>query len=89
MMTGEKYFMDALERIPPEITKRVDWSMGISDRLSGLLSERGLSQKDFAKLMSRSEPEVSRWLGGQHNFTLATLAKISAVLGTDLIAVTK
>ena len=29
------------------------------------------------------------WLSGQHNFTLRTLAKISVVLGEDLIQISK
>jgi transcriptional regulator with XRE-family HTH domain len=47
-----------------------------------------MTQKDFAKQIGRSEAEVSRWVGGTHNFTLATLAKISTVLEIPLISVT-
>lgn len=89
MITGQRFFTDALEQIPPATKKQVDWSMEISDRLSGILSQRGMTQKQFAALMERSEAEVSRWLAGLHNFTLATLAKISSVLGEDLISVTR
>ena len=34
-----------------------------------------------------TQAEVSRWLSGNHNFTLATLAKISVALGVNLITV--
>ena len=87
MITGAKFFTDAIQSIPPEIQKQVDLSMAISDAIASILSKRSLSQKDFARMMGKTETEVSRWLGGRHNFTLATLAKISSVLKEDLIQV--
>lgn len=84
---GQKFFMDTLEHMPKEIRTQVDLSMGISDRIADILEERGMTQKDFARLMGKTEAEVSRWLAGRHNFTLATLAKISSALGTDIIKV--
>lgn len=84
-MTGADFYMKAVKDIPPEIKKQVDWSMSVSDAIARTLSERGMSQKDFARLMGKTETEVSRWLGGTHNFTLSTLAKISVALGTDLV----
>lgn len=86
-MTGADFYMNAIRNIPPEIQKQVDMSMAVSDTIARILSERGMSQKDFARLMGKTETEVSRWLAGRHNFTLATLAKISAVLQQDLIKV--
>lgn len=88
-MKGEKFFMDALNRIPKDIEKRVYLSMEVSDRISEILAERGMTQKDFAKGMNRSEAEISRWLGGTHNFTLSTIAKISTYLGEDIIKIKK
>lgn len=52
-----------------------------------ILKKRGLSQKEFAHLMGKTEPEVSRWVGGTHNLTIRALAKISVVLGEDVIKV--
>ena len=37
--------------------------------------------------MGKTEAEVSRWVGGTHNFTLRTIAKISSAIETDLIRV--
>ena len=84
-MKGQKFFLDALAKIPTDIDKQVGWSMRVSDKIADVLHESGMSQKDFAKSMGRSEAEVSRWLSGTHNFTLSTLAKISACLGVDII----
>lgn len=86
-MSANSMFREELARIPAEMKKQVDMSWAIADKIDSLLKERGLSQKEFAHLMGKTEPEVSRWVGGTHNFTLRTLAKISTVLGEDVIKV--
>jgi transcriptional regulator with XRE-family HTH domain len=45
-----------------------------------------MTQKDFARLMGKTETEVSRWLSGTHNMTLATLCKISIALGENILS---
>ena len=80
-------FREELAKIPADMRKQVDMSWAIADKIDELLKQRGLSQKEFAHLMGKTEPEVSRWVGGPHNFTLRTLAKISTVLGEDVIKV--
>lgn len=86
-MTANSTFRNALSEIPKDVSLQVGWSFGISDKIDARIKEMGLTQKEFAKLVGKSEPEVTRWLSGTHNFTLKTLAKISAVLGEDLIVV--
>jgi len=46
-----------------------------------------MTQKELAKRLGTSAAAVSRWLGGGHNFTLSTLARISVVLDVPLISV--
>ena len=60
-----------------------------ANRMYDILESRGMTQKDFARLMGKSETEVSRWLSGTHNLTLATLSKISVALGANIIGVMK
>lgn len=88
-MKGSVVFQNALKQIPDDVKIQVDLSMGIADRIVAILKAKNLTQKEFARLMGKTEAEVSRWVGGTHNFTLSTLAKISAVLGTSLIGVSK
>lgn len=78
-------YLDAINNIPPKIQKQVNMSMAISDKIARVLQEKNISQKDFAKLMGKTEIEVSRWLSGGHNFTISTLAKISVKLGIDFL----
>lgn len=84
-MKNSVIFQNALKQVPEDVKIQVDLSMGIADRIVAVLNAKNMTQKEFAKLMGKTEAEVSRWVGGTHNFTLSTLAKISAALGTSLI----
>ncbi len=80
-------FDQIVAETPPELKKRLDLSFAIADKLDAILKQRGLTQKEFARMIGRSQAEVSRWLSGTHNFTLATLAKISVTLGCSVVTV--
>ena len=69
--------------------RQMDLSVQIANRIYEIMEDKGLSQKDLAHLLGKTETEVSRWLSGTHNMTMATLAKISSALGTDIVRVTK
>ena len=86
-MSTNSLFREELAKIPQDVRKQVDMSWAIADKIDALLKAKGMSQKEFAHLMGKTEPEVSRWLAGTHNFTLRTLAKISVVLGEDVIKI--
>ncbi|MGN0236040.1 MAG: helix-turn-helix domain-containing protein [Paludibacteraceae bacterium] len=62
-------------------------SADVANCIFSILEERGMSQKDFARLMNKTEAEISRWLSGTHNFTLSTIAAISIALKTDILSV--
>ena len=86
-MNAKLNLQDYLNDIPTDVKKEVDWSFAIADKIEETLQEKQISHKELAKRMGKTEAEVSRWVGGTHNFTLATLAKISAALGVPLITV--
>ena len=67
----------------------MEWSFIISDVIEEALQKQGITKKEFAKRTGTSFAAVSRWLSGGHNFTLSTLARISAVLGVPVISVTR
>ena len=85
--SAAKLFDQILAETPPELKKQLDMSFAIADKLDAILKERGMSQKEFAQMIGHSQAEVCRWLSGTHNFTLATLAKISVALGVNLLTV--
>ena len=84
-----KLFNETLAASPPDVKRQVALSFDIADRIDSILKKRNLSQKEFARMVGRSEAEVSRWVGGTHNFTISTIAKISAALDTDIINVAR
>lgn len=58
-------------------------ALTILDKLENL----NWSQKDLAKAMGVSPQLVNKWVRGNENFTLETLANLKTVLGIELIAV--
>lgn len=43
----------------------------------------------MAEKLDKKPSEISKWLSGEHNFTLRSLAKLSAELGEALLEVPK
>lgn len=82
--------MDSIRQsTPPEVKKQVDLCVAIANRIYAIMDERGMNQKELAKKLGKTETEVSRWLSGTHNLTIATIAKIATVLGDDIITTTQ
>lgn len=88
-MKPTNVYLDAIKEIPLEIQKETALSFAVSDRIHSILVKNGMTQKELARKMNKTEAEVSIWLSGQHNFTLRTIAKISAILGEDILKVEK
>lgn len=56
-------------------------------RVNQLLKAKGYSQKDLADMLEKRPSEINKWLVGEHNFTLRSLAKLEAELGETIINV--
>jgi ribosome-binding protein aMBF1 (putative translation factor) len=56
-------------------------------RVNQLLKAKGFSQKDLADKLEKRPSEINKWLVGEHNFTLRSLAKLEAELGETIINV--
>ena len=73
--------MDSIRKsTPAETNKQVDFCVAIANRVFDLMNEKGIKQRDLAKLLGKTETEVSRRLSGTHNLTIATIAKMAVVL---------
>ena len=86
-MIQNKLFRDCLAAIPAEQKAEFDLSFGIAERISEILKAKGLTQKDFARLLNKRDSEISKWLTGRHNFTTQTIARIETALGSKLISI--
>lgn len=87
-MKTNKLMDEIRQTISPAMKRQMEMSVKIANRIYEIMEEQGLSQKDLAMLLGKTETEVSRWLSGTHNMTMATIAKISEALGTDIIQIT-
>lgn len=86
-MKTNKIMDEIRSTISPEMKMQMELSVAIANRIYEILEARGMSQKDFARLMGKTETEVSRWLSGTHNLAMATICKISAALNADVVKV--
>ena len=87
-MKTNKFLDEIRQTMSPEMKRQMEMSVKIANRIYEIMEEKGLSQKDLARLLGKTETEVSRGLSGTHNMTMATIAKISEALDTDIIRVT-
>ncbi len=67
--------------------KFVSKSYSLMKRIRKQMEEKAWEQKDLAKALDKSEPEISKWLSGFHNFTFKSLMKLEEALECDLILV--
>lgn len=86
-MKTSEMFQQEIAKVPIELKLELDLSFAIADKIDAKIKEKGMTQKEFAKKMNKTEAEVSRWLSGTHNFTLKTIAKITNVLGESIITI--
>ena len=84
-MKTNKILDEIRGHISPDVKKQLEISVSLANRIYDILEAKGMSQKDLAKLLGKTETEVSRWLSGTHNLTIATIAKISVALREDII----
>lgn len=78
-------FLQMVAEVPAQVRTEVDLSFAIADRIDTLVKKRGLTKKEFAESIGKRPSEVTKWLSGQHNFTIRTLAMLSNYFGEPLI----
>ncbi len=89
MTNTKSLFRQTLDEIPEETHIFIRKYTDILDRIQILLERKGMKQRDLALALGKSESEISKWLGGEHNFTLLSISKLEAVLGEEILIVSK
>lgn len=74
-------------QVPSNVKDEVDLSFAIADKIDALIKEKGLSKKEFADAIGKRPSEVTKWLSGQHNFTIRTLSMLSNFFGKALVTI--
>src|SRR5882762_1588198 len=78
-----------LSETPQDVRIFVRKYSDIVVRVNQLLREKGFTQKDLATKLDKTPSEISKWLTGDHNFTLRSIAKLEAILGEPILVVAK
>lgn len=87
MRTANISLRELLGEISPADRAQTRLSFEISNRLYALMQEKGLTKKQLADAIGKRPSEITRWLSGEHNFTIATLGMLSAFFGQPIITV--
>ena len=78
-----------LDETPKDVEIFVRLYSDITVRINQILKQKNMTQKDLADLLEKKPSEINKWLKGEHNFTLRSIAKLQAELGEELIYVPK
>jgi transcriptional regulator with XRE-family HTH domain len=78
-----------LDETPEEVRIFVRQYTSIVMRINQILEAKGYTQKDLADRMQKKPSEINKWLKGNHNLTLKTLAKLEAELGEPIICTSR
>lgn len=85
MKSMQHEFIQLVESISAAQKEEARLSFDIADRIAQLMQEHGLSKKQLADALGRRPSEITKWLSGQHNFTLRTIAMLSTFFGKAII----
>lgn len=77
-----------ITEINPDKLAKMRNRMLIAAKIADAMQAQHLNQKQFAKLMGRTESEISDWLSGDRNFTIDTLFDIGQALGVTFLSTT-
>ena len=58
-MIHDKLFRDCISAIPSDQKAEFELSFSIAERLAEILKEKGLTQKDLAKMLHKRDSEIS------------------------------
>lgn len=82
---ASKYFRKVAHKVTDEAKRFTTNSLDIIEQVHYLLKQEGMTQKDLAEKMGKTEPEISKLLSPAYSMTLLTISKIEAALGSDII----
>ena len=80
-------FDEMLANTSPVIQQEVSMEFAISNKINELMTQCGMTKLQFAQALGKKPSEVTKWLSGQHNFTLRTISMISTFFGQPIIQV--
>jgi len=85
LMDKRKWFNDKLAGVPQQVMAEAKLSSDIVCKIDCIMKRQGMTQRELACRMGRSEAVISRWTTGFPNFTVKTIAELSSALGEPLV----
>ena len=82
-----KTLQRVLDNTPRDVEIFVEKYADLVIRINQLLKEKHYTQKKLAENLDKKPSEIHKWLNGEHNFTLRSIAKLEAELGESLLVV--
>lgn len=82
-----KIFQEILDETPKDVEIFVRLYADLVLKINQILREKGYTQKTLAEKLDKGPSEIHKWLNGDHNFTLRSIAKLEAELGETLLEV--
>ncbi|MEI7463432.1 MAG: helix-turn-helix transcriptional regulator [Candidatus Taylorbacteria bacterium] len=76
-----------MDETPAEVKIFIDKYADLVLRINQILREKKYTQKLLAEKLEKSPSEIHKWLNGEHNFTLRSIARLEAELGETLLEV--
>lgn len=85
MHKQNKYLSALRNRRSEELEDDLKRSEDIAETIVKVLEEKGMNKKDLARLLNKNPSEITKYLSGQHNFTISTVGKIGRALKCKLL----
>lgn len=76
-----------LDKTPEETKVFVSWYAALVVKINQALEDKKMTQKTLADKLGKHPSEIHRWINGDHNFTLRSLARLQVELGEPLLEV--
>lgn len=84
-----QFVKNMINEIPEDIKLFSSIYAELTLKINEALKSQGLSKKDLAERLEKKPSEISKWLNGEHNFTLRSICKLQCELGIELIRIPK
>jgi transcriptional regulator with XRE-family HTH domain len=78
-----------VQNIAPERKRRFEYAEQIGAYLYSVLDRKNMSQKDLAKKMGMKPSQLNRYMNGEANLNLETIARIELALDEQIISIRK
>ena len=61
----------------------------LRSRIISIYVNKGYKQKDIARILGKTQPEISKWFSGEHNLTLRSIIMLEVALEAEIIEIEK